>query len=246
MSPPTTSSLRLPHTFINFPNLHLELRLMIWKEALPKSRIIQIIPSRKSYNIHIPFSRCVWDDKVTDLLEGEHAVDVRYFPIHLLKVNTEARRVATRYYKKHFELFLGKPIWLDLAVDILHFADDIAARAFLALKGHLTKEQISQRDEELKFVKHIMIGGAEHTLYDVSNYQMPLRAFPCAEVIDIDEKYLEEALDEDKTKEELLGPGLEAVKTTFANAEEFAEAVVNFGVRLSALLSFPDVIVLHY
>lgn len=185
----------------------------------------------------MPFSGTEWDNMANYYLEGDNAVDTDKFPIHQLAVNREARSETLRHYKLYFlDFFGGKAIYLDTSIDKLYFEDDIAARAFLALKGPLSENRIKKRNLELKAVKHLIIG---HILYGASN--PALVAFSCVETIWLDLKYMEEAgFEDDPTKADLLGHGRQEVVVQLVHTEDIAEAIRNFGVNLLPSLKSHD------
>ena len=101
-----------PLTFTLFPGLPLELRLMVWKFALPGPRIITV-------------KRCIRQLAKNDWANADcgHQKVARSNAISpaLLYANRESRTVALASYKPSFGSQLFKPAYFDFAHDSLFF-----------------------------------------------------------------------------------------------------------------------------
>ena len=127
-------------TFTKFPELAMELRLMIWSHAMPGPRTVNIWSDRsKSRDITDAFPQSV--------------------PV-LLQVNKEARSEAQKKYRLSFgELFgiRGRPVYFDFTQDTLLFEDSVAFAHFFCFYPQVCrdKDQHRERDFCLKNLRYL-------------------------------------------------------------------------------------------
>lgn len=105
MAPQSTGP-EAPADFTLFPNLAKELRLVIWKKALPGPRIVELIYHRRK------------KDSEGDVIPG-HFTSRCHLPINL-SVCQESRREALKQYKLSFATRNSDPkVYFDPSVDTL-------------------------------------------------------------------------------------------------------------------------------
>ncbi|KAG4434830.1 hypothetical protein IFR05_009701 [Cadophora sp. M221] len=114
VSPTTVDALVIDEEkkFALFPKLPLELRTMIWKQALPGPRVIAITNS----TVH-PQTFAETLKPQPDRPKSNAVLPT------LLHVNSESREITLKIYKLAFEHQLLKPIYIDSCHDTLFFDD---------------------------------------------------------------------------------------------------------------------------
>jgi hypothetical protein len=98
--------------FTLFPNLPLELRLKIWRHALPEPRIVKTPRDR--------------ENKVIGNMSGEPStgqVSVRKPPIHLLQVCRESRQETLMIYRPMLSAqWNDRQVYVDYNIDTCYIA----------------------------------------------------------------------------------------------------------------------------
>ncbi|KAI1505767.1 hypothetical protein F5X99DRAFT_404802 [Biscogniauxia marginata] len=123
----TTDIAGNPRVFSRFPNLPIELRLIIWELAIRHPRVICMDPDLPSRATHLkPFFT----------IDGDlyRQVPVLYF------VNEEARAIASKKYINHICLSIGthSVYYLIAEDDIVHFPLDFRSRIDCRISGDMT------------------------------------------------------------------------------------------------------------
>jgi len=137
--------------FNKFPELPVELRLLVWSHALPDSQTVIITNDNRYERI----SRAK-NAKVRHIDQAR----ATYKLPSLLMVNTEARDVTLETYTPTASKYLqGVPIYLDFNKDTLYIADDSAAASFLAKKKNVNVESLANEKDLESNLRRLAIGG---------------------------------------------------------------------------------------
>ncbi|CZT49710.1 uncharacterized protein RSE6_10592 [Rhynchosporium secalis] len=171
MFPDTSSALSRPSVqdddaqFTPFPRLPPELRLIVWKAALPGPRVITILPRAlahpvETYEHPLPRSPLVHLQVSTRpgvrelLVPGQTPRLARSNAVSpvLLFVNGESRKVALARYEIAFKTQISSPIYFNFAHDIIYLPN-------IELVQHFTDPEywrtIGSQSSQLK---HLIIG----------------------------------------------------------------------------------------
>lgn len=137
--------------FTKFPELPIELRLLVWSHALPDSQAV-----------------VVTNDSRYERLSTENNAKVRrvnqaratYRLPSLLMVNIEARDAALKTYTPTASKYLqGVPIYLDFNKDTLYIADDSAVSSFLAKRKITNVGSLANEKDLESHLRRLAIGG---------------------------------------------------------------------------------------
>ncbi|KAE9376068.1 hypothetical protein N431DRAFT_532305 [Stipitochalara longipes BDJ] len=110
--------------FTCFKKLAPELRNMVWAAALPEANIVEIEVIGELTMDHDK----KWADRVT--------MHARYKVPILLQISHESREVALKHYTKLFpEKFKDKPVFFNLAIDVLCLQDGDTLETLCQLNG---------------------------------------------------------------------------------------------------------------
>jgi hypothetical protein len=112
--------------FTLFPKFPKELRVMVWKQAIPGPRIVEITRSFR----HRPGST-----------NREFQLKARTTIPAMLHVNSEAREIAQKIYKPLFKKVLGHAIYFNPDIDFFYI---INSHDFM----HLIRSSDNDSDEE--------------------------------------------------------------------------------------------------
>ncbi|CZT50555.1 uncharacterized protein RSE6_11563 [Rhynchosporium secalis] len=137
--------------FTLFPALPPELRLMIWKFALPGPRVIALL-TREETTTSNPNRNTSW--KFYDDFKSPASSN----PV-LLHVNQESRALVLSNYQLTFDKLLCRPIYLDFAIDALFFPTVSQLRNFI-LAGHKGSDMESwgKTWRQIQAVRSIVLG----------------------------------------------------------------------------------------
>ncbi|PVH84883.1 hypothetical protein DL98DRAFT_71869 [Cadophora sp. DSE1049] len=144
-------------TFHGFPNLPLELRTLIWNDAIRTPRVITISRTTRMvqvagtpYKLHQPCAMV----GITDA-----------YPPAVLHVNKESREFALKGYQYAFHGRLRRPIYFNFAADYLHFENGHAMPVFEYPRsrhnfGKCNKEETRQK------IQRVIIGKPAFDRYE--------------------------------------------------------------------------------
>ncbi|TAQ85659.1 hypothetical protein B7494_g6021 [Chlorociboria aeruginascens] len=139
-------------TFHPFPRLPIEIRLKVWKNALPGPRIITL-KCVDFVQMYMQYQEKKFRTVYSVITDTKTPV--------VLHVNQEARYEGSKVYTLDFGFWiLCGPIFFDFNRDTLHFEDVYSLRSFLV--GELDASQSEIEDERAYLyenLRHVMLGG---------------------------------------------------------------------------------------
>lgn len=104
-----------------FPDLPKELRLQIWEAAIPRERMIQIsiaLHEGRRYELAAAEPRYLERNALRKPISGERyraVVEGEQLHSKFLRVNSEARKAALRFYRVHLPVYLSGPNYTERA-----------------------------------------------------------------------------------------------------------------------------------
>lgn len=138
-------------SFRYFPKLPLELRLMVWEEALPGPRIIPFVSKLSQKKFSTPVYGVV--DPKPVLLNPA-----------MLFANQESRSVALSIYEAAFHHRSSKPVFFNFAEDTLFFRTERDLLEFTT-SGRQSRKVLRKNIAENKKVKNVIIGITPGDIY---------------------------------------------------------------------------------
>jgi hypothetical protein len=133
-----------PH-FMRFPELPLELRLIIWSFALPEPQVVTI--KKKVEQV---------EEDAQQQASTTFRAEASYNIPALLHVCQDSRSVARKNYRLSFKQHLEHPVYIDFSQDTVYFVNCDALEAFL---GQPWKPLTPVGFYEKKYIQFLVVGG---------------------------------------------------------------------------------------